>query len=132
MIKIAYQAAKEAISGNKLQNCNLHKWYGIIIGEYYSEDYFQLLKSAEDIKYHFEESIKLSNADPTVMYCLGMWHFRFAALPEYQRRLFQFYINFIKAESFVIPRSTYETALNVFLRAEHCKPNFFPQSSDDR
>ena len=69
---------------------------------------------------HFEESIKI-HPDPTTIYCLGVWHFKFSDLPWYQRQAAEIF--FAK-----VPKSDFETALSYFLQAERIQPGFYSKN----
>ena len=67
----------------------------------------KLLEASPRIKEHFEKSISL-HKDPTTIYCLGMWHFKFTELSWYKRQAAALYF------SVNVPTSTYEIALGNF------------------
>ena len=53
---------------------------------------------------------------PTTYHHLGLWHYRFARFPPYQRFLCSFFGPF--------PESNFQTALDYFLKAEQLAPGF--------
>lgn len=69
---------------------------------------------------HFEKSIKI-HPDPTTIYCLGVWHYKFSDLPWYQRQAAE--IIFAK-----VPKTDFETALSYFLQAERIQPGFYSKN----
>ncbi|KAM9827184.1 regulator of microtubule dynamics protein 1 [Neosynchiropus ocellatus] len=99
-----------------------HKWYGVClsdIGEY--EGIKVKLGNAYIIKEHLERAVELNPKDATSLYILGHWCFIFAELPWYQRK--------VAAVIFATPPdSTYEEALDFFLRAEEVNPNFYSKN----
>ena len=56
--------------------------------------------------------------DPTTIYVLGVWNFEFADLGTMTRSI----ANTVLAE---VPKSDYNTALDLFLKAENIQPDFY-------
>lgn len=104
LIREALSAAKYALELDS-NHWAAHKWYGIMLGDVSElEGTQQLLESSPQIKHHFEQSINLHH-DPTTIYCLGVWHFRFTELPWYKRKAASIYFGVD------VPISTYNDAL---------------------
>lgn len=105
------------------KNFACHKWYGILLdytGEY--EGTQKRISNAFEVKKHFMKAIDLNPSDATTMYCLGYWCFLFADMPWYQRK--------IASVVFATPpTSTYEEALDYFLKAEKAEPGFYNQNN---
>ena len=100
----AMEAAKYALELDD-QHWAAHKWVGILLGDIGEiEGTQKLLELSPEIKYHFEKSISLY-PDPTTIYCLGVWHFKFAELLWYKRKAAEIYFGV------GVPNSTYQTAL---------------------
>lgn len=105
----------------KENNWAAHKWIGIILGDLKGlEGTKPLLECSPLIKHHFEESIKI-HRDPTTIYCLGVWHFKFSDLPWYQRQAAELLFA-------AVPKSNFETALSYFEQAESIKPEFYSKN----
>ena len=60
----------------------------------------------------------MNPSDPTTIYVLGVWHFEFADLSTMTRSV----ASAVLAE---VPKSNYNTALDLFLAAESIEPDFF-------
>ncbi|KAK7878020.1 hypothetical protein WMY93_031333 [Mugilogobius chulae] len=117
----AFESAKAALE--KDEKCfAAHKWYAIClsdVGEY--EGIKVKLGNSYIIRDHLLRAIELNPKDATSMYILGYWCFSFAELPWYQRK--------VAAVIFgTPPTSTYEEALEYFLRAEEADPNFYSKN----
>ncbi|XP_067341781.1 regulator of microtubule dynamics protein 1 isoform X2 [Channa argus] len=68
-----------------------------------------------------KKAIQLNRKDATSLHILGYWCFAFAELPWYQRK--------VAAVVFSTPPvSTYEEALEFFLKAEEVDPNFYSKN----
>lgn len=99
-----------------------HKWYAVCLSDI--EDYRgtkSKLASSIVIRKHLEEAVRLNPKDATSLHILGFWCFAFAELPWYQRKLAA--VIFSKP-----PESTYEEALDFFLRAEEVDPEFYSKN----
>ncbi|KAI3355078.1 hypothetical protein L3Q82_017958, partial [Scortum barcoo] len=113
--------AKKALE--KDENCfAAHKWYAVClsdVGEY--EGVKVKIGNSYIIREHIERAIQLNPKDATSLYILGVWCFSFADLPWYQRK--------VAAVIFSTPpTSTYEEALEFFLKAEEVDPNFYSKN----
>ncbi|XP_061877900.1 regulator of microtubule dynamics protein 1-like [Entelurus aequoreus] len=99
-----------------------HKWYAIClsdVGEY--EGVKVKIGNSYTIREHLERALTLNPKDATSFHILGYWCFVFAELPWYQRK--------VAAVLFSSPpTSTYQEALQFFLRAEEVEPNFYSKN----
>ncbi|KAG7525250.1 regulator of microtubule dynamics protein 1 [Solea senegalensis] len=99
-----------------------HKWYAIClsdIGDY--EGIKVKIGNSYVIREHLEKAIELNPKDATSLHILGFWCFAFAELPWYQRK--------VAAALFSSPPvSTYEEALEFFLKAEAVDPDFYSKN----
>lgn len=117
----AFEYAKEALEKN--DKCSAaHKWYAICLSD--TGD-FQGVKvkigNSYIIREHLERAIELDPKDATSLHILGFWCFAFAELPWYQHK--------VAAVLFKSPpQSTYEEALDFFLKAEEIDPNFYSKN----
>nr|XP_020464523.1 regulator of microtubule dynamics protein 1 [Monopterus albus]XP_020464524.1 regulator of microtubule dynamics protein 1 [Monopterus albus] len=117
----AFEYAKKALE--KDDKCfAAHKWYAVClsdIGDY--EGIKVKIGNSYIIREHLERAIKLNPKDATSLHILGYWCFAFAELPWYQRK--------VAAVIFASPPvSTYEEALEFFLKAEEVDPNFYSKN----
>ncbi|XP_055007023.1 regulator of microtubule dynamics protein 1 isoform X4 [Boleophthalmus pectinirostris] len=114
----ALDCAKRALEKEET-NFAAHKWYAIClsdIGDY--EGIKVKLGNSYIIREHLQRAIDLNPKDATSLHILGYWCFAFADLPWYQRKM--------AAVIFATPpMSTYQEALDYFLKAEAEDPNFY-------
>ncbi|XP_055007022.1 regulator of microtubule dynamics protein 1 isoform X3 [Boleophthalmus pectinirostris] len=107
----ALDCAKRALEKEET-NFAAHKWYAIClsdIGDY--EGIKVKLGNSYIIREHLQRAIDLNPKDATSLHILGYWCFAFADLPWYQRKM--------AAVIFATPpMSTYQEALDYFLKAE--------------
>lgn len=117
----AFEYAKKALE--KDDKCfAAHKWYAICLSDVGDWEGTKVkIGNSVIIRGHLEEAIKLNPRDATSLYILGYWCFSFAELPWYQRK--------VAAIIFASPpTSTYEEALEFFLKAEEVDPNFYSKN----
>ncbi|XP_043960701.1 regulator of microtubule dynamics protein 1 [Gambusia affinis] len=117
----AFEYAKRALERD--DKCfAAHKWYAICLsdtGEF--EGVKVKIGNSYIIREHLERSIELNPKDATSLHILGYWCFAFAELPWYQRK--------VAAVIFSTPpTSTFEEALEFFLKAEKVDPNFYSKN----
>ncbi|XP_047205293.1 regulator of microtubule dynamics protein 1 isoform X2 [Girardinichthys multiradiatus] len=117
----AFEYAKRALERD--DKCfAAHKWYAICLSD---TGEFQGIKvkigNSYIIREHLERSIELNPKDATSLHILGYWCFAFAELPWYQRKVAA--VIFSKP-----PTSTFEEALEFFLKAEEVDPNFYSKN----
>ncbi|KAK5618722.1 Regulator of microtubule dynamics protein 1 [Crenichthys baileyi] len=117
----AFEYAKRALERD--DKCfAAHKWYAICLSD---TGEFQGIKvkigNSYIIREHLERSVELNPKDATSLHILGYWCFAFAELPWYQRK--------VAAVIFSNPpTSTFEEALEFFLKAEEVDPNFYSKN----
>uniref|UniRef100_A0A3B3HP50 Regulator of microtubule dynamics protein 1 n=1 Tax=Oryzias latipes TaxID=8090 RepID=A0A3B3HP50_ORYLA len=117
----AFEFVKRALERDDT-NFAVHKWYAIClsdIGE--SQGVKAKIGNSFIIREHLEKAIQLNPKDPTSLHILGYWCFAFAELPWYQRK-----VAAVIFES--PPTSTFEEALEFFLKAEEVDPNFYSKN----
>ncbi|GAA6219438.1 regulator of microtubule dynamics protein 1 [Lates japonicus] len=117
----AFEYAKKALE--KDDKCfAAHKWYAVClsdIGDY--EGVKVKIGNSYIIRDHLERAVELNPKDATSLHILGYWCFAFAELPWYQRK--------VAAVIFSSPPvSTYEEALEFFLKAEEVDPDFYSKN----
>ncbi|CAG5895687.1 unnamed protein product [Menidia menidia] len=117
----AFQFAQRALE--KDDSCfAAHKWYAVClsdIGDY--EGVKVKIGNSYIIREHLEKAIQLNPKDATSLHILGYWCFAFAELPWYQRK--------VAAVVFSSPpTSTFQEALEFFLKAEEVDPNFYSKN----
>uniref|UniRef100_A0A8C5FD78 Regulator of microtubule dynamics protein 1 n=1 Tax=Gadus morhua TaxID=8049 RepID=A0A8C5FD78_GADMO len=99
-----------------------HKWYGILLsdlGDYMGTKH--KLEKSLVIRKHLERAKELNPNDPTTVYILGYWCFSFAELSWSLRKLATVIFG-------TPPTSSYEEALEFFLKAEEVKPGFYSKN----
>ncbi|XP_026869111.1 regulator of microtubule dynamics protein 1 isoform X2 [Electrophorus electricus] len=83
----AFEYSKKALEKNK--SCfAAHKWYAIClsdVGDY--EGIKVKIGNSIIIKDHLKMAIELNPKDATSIHILGYWHYAFAELPWYQRKI---------------------------------------------
>lgn len=100
----------------------VHKWYSILIGS--KKEHPSTKERIQDgflIKKHVERAIELMPQDPLNYYVLGNWCYEVAGTPWYIRKAGQLIFS-------EIPCSSYDEALQHFLKAEETKPNFYSRN----
>ncbi|XP_017292397.1 regulator of microtubule dynamics protein 1 [Kryptolebias marmoratus] len=117
----AFEYAKRALE--KDDTCfAAHKWYAVClsdVGEY--QGVKMKIGNSNIIRHHLERAVELNSKDATSLHILGYWCFAFAELPWFQRK--------VAAVLFSSPpTSTYEEALDFFLKAEQVDPNFYSKN----
>ncbi|CAN9506503.1 unnamed protein product [Ophioblennius macclurei] len=122
--QLIYESLEYATKAlEKDEQCSAaHKWYGVClsdIGEY--EGIKTKIGNSKIIREHMERAVQLNPKDATSFYILGYWCFSFAELSWYQRKVAA--MIFAKP-----PESTYEEALDFFLKAEEVEPNFYSKN----
>ncbi|CAF98796.1 unnamed protein product [Tetraodon nigroviridis] len=117
----AFEYAKKALEKNQ-ESFAVHKWYAIClsdVGDY--EGVKVKIGNSYIIRDHLETALKLNPKDATSLYILGYWCFAFSELPWYQRKVAAIIFS-------SPPTSTYEEALEFFLKAEEVDPNFYSKN----
>ncbi|KAG6455204.1 hypothetical protein O3G_MSEX009094 [Manduca sexta] len=119
--ELVFQAYK--IIANELNfhedNFAVQKWYALLLDSKSSyEGIKERIKQLETVKKHMDLAVTLNPNDATILHMLGEWCYQITELPWHQRKI---------AEVFFAspPHSTYEDALEYFLRAEAVQPRFY-------
>jgi len=101
------------------ENYAVHKWLFVLIDAKASHEGLKVrITESLNIKKHIARACELNPKDPTSFHFLGFWCFEIAGLPWYQRT--------IASTLFATPpTSSYEEALDNFLKAEEIDPNFY-------
>ncbi|XP_029447472.1 regulator of microtubule dynamics protein 1 isoform X2 [Rhinatrema bivittatum] len=122
--RLIYEAldfAQRALSIDE-EHFAVHKWYAICIsdvGDY--EGTSTKIADSYLIKGHLQKAIELNPYDATSYHLMGLWCWSFASLSWFQRKM--------GAMLFATPpTSTFEEALQYFLKAEKVAPNFYSQN----
>ncbi|KAF8366128.1 hypothetical protein PRIPAC_83957, partial [Pristionchus pacificus] len=100
-----------------------HKWMAIIL-DYVGEiegTKSRIAKSYE-VRKHLERALEINGRDATTWHILGIWHFTFADMSSITRMA-------AKAIFGTPPSSTYQEALELFLKAEDIQPNFYSKNT---
>lgn len=118
MLFEALEYVTEALKINE-NNFAVHKWKSILISatsEYKGTK--EKITEAYAIKKHMLRAVELNPKDATTFHLLGIWCFEVANMPWYQRKV----ANAIFAAP---PSSSFEEALNFFIKAEEVEPHFY-------
>lgn len=101
------------------ENFAAHKWMFILLDKKAShEGLKERISQSFVVKKHIERACELNPKDATSFHLLGYWCFSVAELPWLQRQL--------ASTLFATPPvSSYEEALQYFLRGEEVEPNFY-------
>eukprot|EP01111_Echinosteliopsis_oligospora_P012519 TRINITY_DN428_c0_g1_i1.p1 TRINITY_DN428_c0_g1~~TRINITY_DN428_c0_g1_i1.p1 ORF type:complete len:226 (-),score=73.83 TRINITY_DN428_c0_g1_i1:103-759(-) len=104
------QYAKKAVEADD-KNGDAHKWFAIMtstIGDYVSTK--EKIGSAASIKEHAVRSLELKPNDPSTLHLLGRWCYAISSIGWVERKLAS------------APTSSYEEALEYFLKADGVTP----------
>ncbi|CAG9796667.1 unnamed protein product [Diatraea saccharalis] len=118
LILKAFEIISEEII-NHNEHFAVQKWYALILDAKSSYDGIkERIKQLENIKKHMDLAVTLNPNDATTLHMLGEWCYQVSELPWHQRKI---------AEALFAspPQSTYEDALEYFLRAEAVQPRFY-------
>jgi len=100
-----------------------HYWAGIAVqtvGEHEGTKY--TISRLKEIRSHFEKAAELNPNDGTTFYCIGQWCFSLADLNWMSRKI-------ATAIYGTPPTSTFEEALECFLKAEKVEPGFWNKNT---
>ncbi|XP_028156256.1 regulator of microtubule dynamics protein 1-like [Ostrinia furnacalis] len=114
----AYNIICDELSRHQ-DNFAVQKWYALLLDAKCSYDGIkERIKQLENIKKHMDLAVTLNPNDATTLHMLGEWCYQVSSLPWHQRKI---------AEALFAspPQSTYEDALEYFLRAEAAQPRFY-------
>lgn len=115
----SYELITKAEKLSSEPNFNVHKWYAVILdamGEVEGKKF--KITNASLVKKLIQKGIEINDNDAYLYHCLGSWHFFFADLNWYTRKLT---IDIIGSA----PASTYEMAMVHFMKAEDIEPGFY-------
>ncbi|XP_059046625.1 regulator of microtubule dynamics protein 1-like isoform X2 [Achroia grisella] len=118
LIMQAYNIISEQIVNNQA-HFEVQKWYALLLDAKSSYDGIkERIRQLENVKKHMDLAVTLKPNDATTLHMLGEWCYQVTELPWHQRKI---------AETFFAspPQSTYEDALEYFLRAETAQPRFY-------
>jgi tetratricopeptide (TPR) repeat protein len=119
--RLAYEALdhiQRALSLNS-DNFATQEWAGIIVGFIGDfEGNKEKIKKAYIMRDHFVKAIELNPSNATCRHLLGQWCFGISEMPWYIRQI---------ASAFFAtpPTSSYQEALDHFLKAENLEPEFY-------
>ncbi|XP_045773775.1 regulator of microtubule dynamics protein 1-like isoform X1 [Maniola jurtina] len=100
-------------------NFAVHKWYALTLDAKSSiGGVKEKIKQLENVKKHMDLAVTLNPNDASLLHMLGEWCFQVTELPWHQRKT-------IETLFASLPYSTYEDALEYFLRAEAAQPRFY-------
>ncbi|XP_032528907.2 regulator of microtubule dynamics protein 1-like [Danaus plexippus] len=97
----------------------VQKWYALTLeAKSKSEGLKQRIEQLETVKKHMDLAVSMNPNDASLLHMLGEWCYQITDLPWHQRKT---------AETLYakLPNSTYEDALEYFLRAEEAQPRFY-------
>ncbi|XP_005109893.1 regulator of microtubule dynamics protein 1 [Aplysia californica] len=113
----AFSYAEKALELNS-DSPHCHRWYGALL--HFTTEGIGLkhkIQTAYKVREHFDKALELDPDDGISLHSIGYWCFVFAERPWYQRKL-------ASALFESLPETTYDEALEWFLKAEEVKPNF--------
>ncbi|CAG9581329.1 unnamed protein product [Danaus chrysippus] len=114
--------AHEVISQELLSHYDhfaVQKWYALTLeAKSRCEGFKQRIEQLETVKKHMDLAVSMNPNDASLLHMLGEWCYQITDLPWHQRKT---------AETLYakLPQSTYEDALEYFLRAEEAQPRFY-------
>ncbi|XP_061708733.1 regulator of microtubule dynamics protein 1-like isoform X1 [Cydia pomonella] len=118
LISEAYHIISGILKDN-YDNYAVHKWYALLLDAESTEiGLKERIKQLENVKKHMDLAVLYNPNDATTLYMLGEWCYQVSEMPWHQRKI---------AETFFAspPYSTYEEALEYFLKAESTRPRFY-------
>ncbi|XP_022821294.1 regulator of microtubule dynamics protein 1-like isoform X2 [Spodoptera litura] len=97
----------------------VHKWYALLLDAKSSLDGIkERIRQLENVKRHMDMAVTLNPNDATILHMLGEWCYQIAEMPWHHRKIAE--VLFASP-----PYSTYEEALEYFLKAEAVQPRFY-------
>ncbi|XP_022117500.2 regulator of microtubule dynamics protein 1 [Pieris rapae] len=119
LISKAYSIIAEELE-NHWDHFAVQKWYALILDLKSTNDGVKRkIQELVNVKKHMELAISLNPNDAALLHMLGEWCYQVTEFPWLQRKT---------AESLYntpLPYSTYEDALDYFLKAEAAQPRFY-------
>ncbi|KAF6208615.1 hypothetical protein GE061_017073 [Apolygus lucorum] len=117
----AYELIEKALKLNG-SHFATHKWMSILLDAKCGYDGLKArISNLETVKKHMMIASELNKKDATILYMIGLWCYQIADMPWYQRKI----ASTVFAKP---PDSTYEEALEYFVRAEEVEPRFYSQN----
>ncbi|XP_049877302.1 regulator of microtubule dynamics protein 1-like [Pectinophora gossypiella] len=114
----AFELISEQLERN-WQHFAVQKWYALLLDAKSNYNGIkERIKQLENVKKHMDLAVTINPNDATTLYMLGEWCYQVADMPWHQRKIAE--VLFASP-----PRSTYEDALEYFLRAETVQPRFY-------
>ncbi|XP_059146493.1 regulator of microtubule dynamics protein 1-like [Physella acuta] len=113
----AFSYAEKALQLNS-NSPHCHRWYGALL--HFTTEGIGLknkIHTAYKVREHFDKALELDPEDAISLHSIGYWCFVFAERPWYQRKI-------ASALFEALPETTYDEALEWFLKAEKIKENF--------
>ncbi|CAH2102618.1 unnamed protein product [Euphydryas editha] len=118
LISQAYDIIVEDVKTNS-HNFAVQKWYALILDVKSSNEGIQAkIEQLENVKKHMDLAVTLNPNDASLLHMLGEWCFQITELPWHQRKT-------ADAIFASLPYSTYEDALEYYLKAEAAQPRFY-------
>ncbi|XP_053612781.1 regulator of microtubule dynamics protein 1-like isoform X1 [Plodia interpunctella] len=118
LILEAYKILSEQVQNN-YDRYEVHKWYALLLdAKSAQEGIKERIKQLENVRKHMDLAVTLNPSDATTLHMLGEWCFQITEMPWHQRKIAE--VLFATP-----PYSTYEDALEYFLRAETAQPRFY-------
>ncbi|XP_068626733.1 regulator of microtubule dynamics protein 1-like [Battus philenor] len=118
LITQAYEIIENEITKSQ-ENYAVHKWFALILEAKTSyEGYKERIKQLDNIKEHMDMAVTLNPNDATTLHMLGEWCFQLTEMPWHQRKTAELLFC-------PLPTSSYEDALEYFLKAESVQPRFY-------
>ncbi|XP_047025899.1 regulator of microtubule dynamics protein 1-like [Helicoverpa zea] len=97
----------------------VHKWYALLLDAKSAlEGVKERIKQLENVKKHMDMAVTLNPNDATILHMLGEWCYQISEMPWHHRKIAE--VLFASP-----PYSSYEDALEYFLRAETVQPRFY-------
>lgn len=114
----AYEIISKHLNNNE-NNFAVHKWYALILdAKSHHNGIKERIQQLENVKKHMDLAVTLNPNDATTLHMLGEWCYQITEMPWHQRKIAE--VLFASP-----PHSTYEDALEYFLRAETIQPRFY-------
>ncbi|XP_060807138.1 regulator of microtubule dynamics protein 1-like isoform X2 [Amyelois transitella] len=118
LVMDAYKLISEHLQDN-YDRYEVHKWYALLLDAKSAyEGTKERIKQLENVRKHMDLAVTLNPTDATTLHMLGEWCFQVTELPWHQRKIAE--VLFASP-----PYSTYEDALEYFMRAETAQPRFY-------
>ncbi|XP_023946540.2 regulator of microtubule dynamics protein 1 isoform X1 [Bicyclus anynana] len=122
IISQAYDIIAPEVDQN-WDNFAVHKWYALTLDA--KSSYIGIkekITQLENVKKHMDLAVTLNPSDASLLHMLGEWCYQVTEIPWHQRKTIEI---LFQDFHFILPHSTYEDALEYFLRAEMAQPRFY-------